>query len=120
MANPLRVEENYQEIRDNRKKAIAKPSEREEYLTKNMNFFVPSNSGESYIEIDKLRLCQNVRGTFDWNGKEVYLGLDLAMSNDNTSVSMVTLEDDVIFATYNNLFPSGKGKEHTNDIVMSF
>lgn len=31
-------------------------------------------------------------------GKDVYLGLDLAMSNDNTSVSMVTLEDDVIFA----------------------
>ncbi len=30
--------------------------------------------------------------------KDVYLGLDLAMSNDNTSVSMVTLEDDVIFA----------------------
>ena len=35
---------------------------------------------------------------FDWKGKDVYLGLDLAMSNDNTSVSMVTLEDDVIFA----------------------
>ena len=98
MANPLRVEENYNEIRDNRTKALAKPSEREEYLTKNMNFFVPSNSGESYIEIDKLRLCQNVRGVFDWEGKDVYLGLDLAMSNDNTSVSMVTIEDDVIFA----------------------
>lgn len=98
MANPLRVEENYNEIRDNRTKALAKPSEREEYLTKNMNYFMPSNSGESYIEIDKLRLCQNVRGVFDWEGKDVYLGLDLAMSNDNTSVSMVTIEDDVIFA----------------------
>lgn len=98
MANPLKVEENYQEIRDNRKKALAKPSEREEYLTKNMNFFVPSNSGEAYIELDKLRQCKNIRGIFEWNGKDVYLGLDLAMSNDNTSVSMVTLEDDVIFA----------------------
>ena len=98
MANPLRVEENYEEIRDNRKKALAKPSEREEYLTKNMNYFMPSNSGESYIELDKLRLCQNTRGVFDWKDKEVYLGIDLAMSNDNTSVSMVTMEDDVIFA----------------------
>lgn len=98
MANPLRVEENYEEIRDNRKKALAKPSEREEYLTKNMNYFMPSNSGESYIELDKLRLCQNTRGSFDWKDKEVYLGIDLAMSNDNTSVSMVTIEDDVIFA----------------------
>lgn len=98
MANPLRVEENYEEIRDNRKKALAKPSEREEYLTKNMNYFMPSNSGESYIELDKLRLCQNTRGVFDWKDKDVYLGIDLAMSNDNTSVSMVTIEDDVIFA----------------------
>lgn len=98
MANPLRVEENYEEIRDNRKKALAKPSEREEYLTKNMNYFMPSNSGESYIELDKLRLCQNTRGVFDWQGKDVYLGIDLAMSNDNTSVSMVTMEDDIIFA----------------------
>ena len=63
-----------------------------------MNFFVPSNSGEAYIELDKLRQCKNIRGVFDWKGKDVYLGLDLAMSNDNTSVSMVTLEDDVIFA----------------------
>ncbi len=28
-------------------------------------------------------------------------------------------KDDVIFATYNNLFPSGKGKEHSNDVVMT-
>lgn len=98
MANPLRLEDNYNEIRNNRKKALAKPDERTEYLTKNMNFFMPSNSGEEFITIDKLRLCKNTRGIFDWNGKDVYLGLDLAMTNDNTSVSMVTMEDDMIFA----------------------
>lgn len=98
MANPLRIEKNYNEIRDNRKLALAKPEERTEYLTKNMNFFMPSNSGEEFIPIDKLRLCKNTRGVFDWNGKDVYLGLDLAMTNDNTSVSMVTMEDDMIFA----------------------
>ena len=111
MANPLRVEENYQEIRDNRKKALAKPSEREEYLTKNMNFFVPSNSGEAYIELDKLRKCKNVRGSFDWRGRDVYLGLDLAMTNDNTSVSMVTIEDDVIFAKSWAFIPKDKIEE---------
>ena len=95
---PLRLEDNYNEIRNNRKKALAKPDERTEYLTKNMNFFMPSNSGEEFITIDKLRLCKNTRGIFDWNGKDVYLGLDLAMTNDNTSVSMVTMEDDMIFA----------------------
>ena len=98
MANPLRIEENYEEIRDNRKQALAKPEERAEYLTKNMNYFVPSNSGEEFISIDKLRKCKNTRGIFDWSGKDVYLGLDLAMTNDNTSVSMVTMEDEMIYA----------------------
>lgn len=98
MANPLRVEENYNEIRDSRKKALAKPEERTEFLTKHMNYFMPSNSGEEFITLDKLRLCKNTRGVFDWRGKDVYLGLDLAMTNDNTSVSMVTIEDDMIFA----------------------
>lgn len=98
MANPLRVEENYNEIRDSRKKALAKPEERTEFLTKHMNYFMPSNSGEEFITLDKLRLCKNTRGVFDWRGKDVYLGLDLAMTNDNTSVSMVTMEDDTIFA----------------------
>lgn len=98
MANPLRIEENYEEIKRAREKALAKPSERTEFLTKNMNYFMPSNSGEEFISIDKLRLCKNTRGVFDWNGKDVYVGIDLAMTNDNTAVSMVTMEDDMIYA----------------------
>lgn len=97
MANPLRIEENYEEIKRAREKALAKPSERIEFLTKNMNYFMPSNSGEEFISIDKLRNCKNTRGIFDWNGKDVFVGLDLAMTNDNTAVSMVTMEDDMIF-----------------------
>ena len=98
MANPLRIEENYEEIRRDREKALAKPSERTEFLTKHMNYFMPSNSGEEFIQLEKLRLCKNTRGTFDWKGKDVYLGIDLAMTTDNTAVSMVTMEDDMIFA----------------------
>ena len=98
MANPLRVEENYYEIRESRKKALAKPSERVEFLTKHMNFFMPSSAGEEFISLDKLRKCANLNGNFEWSGKDVYLGLDLALSNDNVSVAMVTVEDDVIYA----------------------
>lgn len=98
MANPLRIEENYNEIRRDREKALAKPSERTEFLTKHMNYFMPSNSGEEFIQLEKLRLCKNTRGTFDWQGKDVYLGIDLAMTTDNTAVSMVTMEDDMIYA----------------------
>lgn len=111
MANPLRVKENYEEIKANRNKALAKPSERTEFLTKHMNYFMPSNSGEELITLNKLRLCKNTRGVFDWRGKDVYLGLDLAMTNDNTSVSMVTIEDDMIFAKSWDFIPKEKIEE---------
>lgn len=94
-ANPLRIEANYNEIRDNRKKALEKPSEREEYLCKHMNHFLPTNSGEEFINIEDLRKCKI--DSFDWRGRQVWLGLDLAMTNDNCSLSMVTEEDGKIF-----------------------
>lgn len=111
MANPLRIEENYEEIRRAREKALAKPSERTEFLTKNMNYFMPSNSGEEFINIDKLRKCKNTRGVFDWQGKDVYLGLDLAMTNDNTSVSMVAMKDEIIYAKSWAFIPANRIEE---------
>ena len=97
MSNPLRIEDNYEEIRQARKDALEKPSEREEYLTKSMNHFVPSNNGEEFISIDQLRKCRIK--DFDWSGREVWLGLDLAQTTDNCGVSMVTEEDGNIIGT---------------------
>jgi phage terminase large subunit-like protein len=94
-ANPLRIEENYREIRDNRQKAIEKPLEREEFLCKNMNYFLPSNSGESYIDVEDLRKCKIAE--FDWTGRNIWVGLDLAMSVDNCAVSICTEEDQKIY-----------------------
>jgi phage terminase large subunit-like protein len=90
-ANPLRIEENFQEIRDNRKTAIEKPNQRAEFLCKHMNIFTGSNSGEEYINIDVLRECKIPE--FDWRGRSVWLGIDLAMTTDNCAVAMVTEED---------------------------
>jgi phage terminase large subunit-like protein len=95
-ANPLRIEENYQEIRDNRKEAIEKPKVRAEYLCKHMNHFMPSNSGEAYVNVDDLRQCKIPE--FDWSGRQVWIGLDLALTTDNCAYSMVTEEDLKIYA----------------------
>lgn len=95
-ANPLRIEENYNEIRDNRKKALEKPLEREEYLCKHMNHFLPSNSGEEFINIEDLRKCKVDK--IDWRGRDVWLGLDLAMTTDNCAYAMVSEEDGKILA----------------------
>lgn len=95
-ANPLRIEANYEEIRDNRKSALEKPSEREEYLCKNMNHFLPSNSGQEFVNVEHVRKCSI--DEFDWRGRQVYIGLDLAQTMDNCSYSMVTEEDGDIIA----------------------
>jgi phage terminase large subunit-like protein len=95
-ANPLKIESNFQEIRDSRKEAIEKPKVRAEYLCKHMNHFMPSNSGEEFVNIDVLR--QGKIQEFDWSGRQVWLGIDLAMTTDNCAVAMVTEEDLKIYA----------------------
>lgn len=107
MANPLRVQENYKEIQDSRAKALAKPSEREEFLTKHMNHFVPSNSGEEFIGIDSMKKCRNAT-LFDWTGRDVYVGIDLAMTNDNCAVAMVCADGDKIAAKAWSFIPADK------------
>lgn len=98
MANPLRIEKNYNETRTNRKNALAKPSEREEYLTKDMNHFVPKGSGSAFVDIEKLRLCKNDK-EFDWRGKtNIYGGLDLALSGDNVSFTIVCYENGKVYS----------------------
>jgi len=110
MANPLRIKENYDEIRLSRNSALAKPQEREEFLTKHMNHFLPSNSGEAYINVDNLRLCR-AKERYDWTGKEVYIGLDMAMTNDNVSVSMATYDDGRLIAKSWAFIPAGRIEE---------
>ena len=110
MANPLRIKENYDEIRLSRNSALAKPQEREEFLTKHMNHFLPSNSGEAYINVDNLRLCR-AKERYDWTGKEVYIGLDMAMTNDNVSVSMATYDDGRLIAKSWAFIPTGRIEE---------
>lgn len=91
-ANPLRIEENYETIREDRDRALEQQSLVEEYLTKSMNYFMPANSGEAFITIDELKPCKINK--FNWKGREVYIGVDLAETDDNTAVSMLTYDED--------------------------
>lgn len=108
-ANPLRIEENYQEIKDNRDKALEKEGEREEYLCKHVNYFLPSNSGEEFIKIEDLRKCKIE--DFDWTGRQVWLGLDLAQTTDNCALGMVTEEDGSIIGQAIAFIPSERIEE---------
>lgn len=96
MSNPLRIEENYNEIRETRSKVAEKPKEKEEYLTKHMNHFVPSNSGQAFVNIEDVRVGKVE--SIDWEGHDVWVGIDLAATSDNCAFSMATEIDGEIYA----------------------
>lgn len=71
--------------------AIEKPAARSNFLTKHCNIITADSGTEAYIDIQDLKQCRIDK--FDWNGRDVYVGIDLSQSNDNTSVVMVTRDE---------------------------
>lgn len=71
--------------------AIEKPNARPNFLTKHCNIITADGGTEAYIDIQDLKQCEI--DDFDWNGRDVYLGLDLSLSNDNSCASIVTRDE---------------------------
>lgn len=91
-ASPLAVEMTsvLDDIKKMREQAIHVPSQQAQFLCKMCNI-IASDTTESYVDIQDLKQCEI--DTFDWNGRGVYLGLDLSLSNDNSSASIVTRDE---------------------------
>ena len=90
-SNPVSVtnEEIFEDLIKKRSRAIAYENKRENFLCKHCNIKYKSLGTEGFVEITKVRECKEDIPDSFWRGKTVYLGLDLSMSNDNTSVAMV-------------------------------
>lgn len=95
-ANPILydVPENYEMLDDERTMATEMPSKKSNFLTKHLNIFIDGDIEESFVTIDDLRQGKVAEEDFDWDGREVYLGIDLAETVDNTAVSMVYYDND--------------------------
>lgn len=93
-ANPVALEipEIWQDLLKKRAYAIAVESARENFVTKHCNIVYSGYDSESFISVQDVQACKV--SNIDWNGRVVYLGLDLSETNDNTSVSMVSVDDD--------------------------
>lgn len=110
MSHPLKNEDDFEEIRNTRRLAMERPDVREEYLTKDMNHFVPSNTAESFVTRDQIRKCA-VNEPFDCTGKNVYVGVDLAQSGDNTAVVIAYQDSEKIHAKAFDFIPANKIEE---------
>lgn len=113
-SNPVALEipEIWEDLLKKRARAIAVESDRENFVTKHCNIIYQGVGTETYIDVKEVQECRQAK--IDWNGRVVYVGLDLSESNDNTSVSMVTVDDDNnILADSWAFIPEGRIEEKT-------
>ena len=113
-SNPVALEipEIYEDLLKKRARAIVEESARENFLTKHCNIIYQGAGTETYIDVKAVQECKV--SNIDWTGRVVYLGLDLSETNDNTSVSMVSVDDDNnILADSWAFIPEGRIEEKT-------
>lgn len=93
-SNPVALEipEIWQDLLKKRAQAIAQESKRENFVTKHCNIIYSGAGTETYIDVSALQECKVAN--INWKKRAVYVGLDLSMTNDNTSVSIVAVDDD--------------------------
>jgi phage terminase large subunit-like protein len=113
-SNPLRIEENYNIIRDNRKKALLKPSEKTEYITKDMNNFLQSNAENTYLDVKEWKKYSIPN--IDLKGKEVVIGCDFAISLDLNAVSIMYKEEGKYYLISKGFLPKDTLEERREKI----
>lgn len=79
------------DLKDKRQVAIEIPSKRENFITKHCNIIYAGEGTESYVSVEDLR--QGKVDKIDWQGRNVYIGCDLSMSSDNSSVGMCAYDE---------------------------
>ena len=107
-ANPVALEipEIWEDLIKKRARAISIESARENFLTKHCNIIYQGTGTESFIDIKDLQRCRVNK--IDWTGREVYVGVDLSMSNDNTAVAICAEENGKILADVVCFIPEGR------------
>lgn len=97
------------DLKKKRIQAIEVPSKRENFVTKHCNISYSGQGSESYVSMEDLQACRSAE-PIDWNGREVYLGVDLSMSNDNCAVGIVAYDEntDMVLIDALAFIPEGK------------
>lgn len=111
-ANPVSLNspEIWADLLKKRNKAIAQESARENFVTKHCNIIYSGAGTETYISLDAVQECRVP--AIEWAGRVVYIGLDLSESGDNTSVSMLSVdENNNILADSWAFIPEGRIEE---------
>lgn len=120
-ANPVALEipEIWEDLLKKRAYAIAVESARENFVTKHCNIIYQGAGTETFVDVKDVQECKVAN--IDWTGRVVYVGLDLSQTDDNTSVSMVSVdEDNNIIAESFAFIPEGRIEEKSNFEKISY
>lgn len=92
-ANPVALEipEIWEDLLKKRAYAIAVESARENFVCKHCNIIYQGTGTETFIDVKDVQTCKVAN--IDWKDRTVYVGLDLSESDDNTSVAMVSVDE---------------------------
>lgn len=109
--NPVALEipEIWDDLLKKRTRAIAMESVRENFLTKHCNIIYQGTGTETYVPVDAVRKCKVDK--INWSGKQVYIGVDLSMSNDNCAVAISAEDDGEIYSDVIAFIPEGRINE---------
>ena len=110
-SNPVALEipEIWDDLLKKRARAVAIESARENFLTKHCNIIYQGAGTEAFVDINDVMQCR--ANKIDWEGRDVYIGVDLAMTNDNCAVGMVAEQDGIIMADAVAFIPEGRIEE---------
>lgn len=114
-SNPAAVTEErmFERLKEKRSLAILYPNKRENYLCKHNNIKYKGLGKEGYVEITKLRKCRIEENKEIWKGKQVWLGLDFSLSEDNTAVAMVAEHEGMLIGKVFGFIPADRIEEKT-------
>ena len=111
--NPLALDvpEIMEDLKQKRQAAIEVESKRENFLCKHCNIIYQGVGTETYIPVADVQACRVEK--IDWTGREVYLGVDLSLTNDNTAVAMAGYDEekDKLLADVIAFIPEGRIEE---------
>lgn len=108
-SNPVAYTYDYifEDLKDKRADAVLYENKRQNYLCKHNNIMYKSLGVEGYVDILRLKECKRPKDDDFWQGRDVFVGLDLSQTSDNTAVAMVCYEDDIVYAKVTGFIPAG-------------
>lgn len=109
-ANPVAVKNTaiLNEVKSMRTMAILYENKRENFLCKHCNIQFKGLGTEGYIDITKVKQCVIKEDLSFWKDKDVYLGLDLSTTEDNTAVAMVCIVSGILYAKVWGFIPKAR------------